>query len=273
MDQSLRSLTGRAGIGLRPGHYVEFIESRPPVGFIEAHSENYFGRGGKPLHFLKLARQSHPLSLHGVGLSIGSVDPLSEPHLARLHELIDMLEPALVSDHLCWCSVGGIHANDLLPLPFTEETLAHVVARVQRVQERLRRPILLENVSSYLEYVQSAMPEWEFPRGGGEAQRLRHPAGRQQRLRQRPQSRLRRDGLPAGHPPPGGGGNPPGRFHAQPRRRRRRDPDRHAQCAGGRCGVGALGGCAGALRPGADPGGVGRRHAAPGGAGRRGREG
>ncbi|MBT2324662.1 DUF692 domain-containing protein [Variovorax paradoxus] len=162
MEQSLRSLTGCAGIGLRPEHYVEFIESRPPVGFIEAHSENYFGRGGKPLHFLKLARQSHPLSLHGVGLSIGSVDPLGEPHLARLHELVDMLEPALVSDHLCWCSVGGIHANDLLPLPFTEEALAHVVARVQRVQERLRRPILLENVSSYLEYVQSAMPEWEF---------------------------------------------------------------------------------------------------------------
>lgn len=162
MDQSLRSLTGCAGIGLRPEHYVEFIESRPPVGFIEAHSENYFGRGGKPLHFLKLARRSHPLSLHGVGLSIGSVDPLSEPHLARLCELIDMLAPVLVSDHLCWSSVGGIHANDLLPLPYTEEALSHVVVRVQQVQERLRRRILLENVSSYLEYVQSAMPEWEF---------------------------------------------------------------------------------------------------------------
>jgi uncharacterized protein (UPF0276 family) len=155
-------LAGCAGIGLRPEHYVEFIASRPPVGFIEAHSENYFGRGGKPLHFLKLARQSHALSLHGVGLSIGSVDPLSEAHLARLDELIDMLEPAAVSDHLCWSSVGGIHANDLLPLPFTEEALAHVVGRVQRVQECLRRPILLENVSSYLEYVASAMPEWEF---------------------------------------------------------------------------------------------------------------
>ncbi|WP_436316473.1 MNIO family bufferin maturase [Variovorax sp. LjRoot84] len=162
MNQSLRSLTGCAGIGLRPEHYVEFIESRPSVGFIEAHSENYFGRGGKPLHFLKLARQSHPLSLHGVGLSIGSVDPLSEPHLARLRELIDMLDPALVSDHLCWSSVGGIHANDLLPLPFTEEALSHVVVRVQQVQERLRRRILLENVSSYLEFVASAIPEWEF---------------------------------------------------------------------------------------------------------------
>ncbi|SEB25478.1 DUF692 domain-containing protein [Variovorax sp. YR216] len=162
MDQPSRSLTGCAGIGLRSEHYVEFIESRPPVGFIEVHSENYFGRGGKPLHFLKLARESYPLSLHGVGLSIGSVDPLSEPHLARLGELIEMLEPALVSDHLCWSSVGGIHANDLLPLPFTGEALSHVVSRVQRVQERLRRRILLENVSSYMEYVQSAMPEWEF---------------------------------------------------------------------------------------------------------------
>ncbi|MEJ8813047.1 DUF692 domain-containing protein [Variovorax ureilyticus] len=162
MDQPSRSLTGCAGIGLRSEHYVEFVESRPPVGFIEVHSENYFGRGGKPLHFLKLACQSHPLSLHGVGLSIGSVDPLSEPHLARLGELIETLEPALVSDHLCWSSVGGIHANDLLPLPFTEEALSHVVSRVQRVQERLRRRILLENVSSYMEYVQSAMPEWEF---------------------------------------------------------------------------------------------------------------
>jgi uncharacterized protein (UPF0276 family) len=162
MDQPSRSLTGCAGIGLRSEHYVEFIESRPPVGFIEVHSENYFGRGGKPLHFLKLACQSHPLSLHGVGLSIGSVDPLSEPHLARLGELIETLEPALVSDHLCWSSVGGIHANDLLPLPFTEEALSHVVTRVERVQERLRRRILLENVSSYMEYVQSAMPEWEF---------------------------------------------------------------------------------------------------------------
>jgi uncharacterized protein (UPF0276 family) len=132
------------------------------VGFIEAHSENYFGRGGKPLHFLLLARQSHELSLHGVGLSIGSVDPLCETHLSRLAELVRILEPTLVSDHLCWTSVGGVHANDLLPLPYTEEALAHVVARVQRVQEYLGRPILLENLSAYLDYAQSTVPEWEF---------------------------------------------------------------------------------------------------------------
>lgn len=162
MQHAQASLAGHTGIGLRPEHWREFVETRPPAGFIEAHSENYFGRGGKPLHFLLRARASHALSLHGVGLSIGSVDPLCEDHLARLDELVRMLEPALVSDHLCWTSVGGIHANDLLPLPYTEEALAHVIARVQRVQERLRRPILLENLSAYLDYVQSTIPEWEF---------------------------------------------------------------------------------------------------------------
>ncbi|RST50101.1 DUF692 domain-containing protein [Variovorax sp. MHTC-1] len=162
MRHAYSSLAGRTGIGLRPEHWRAFAETRPPVGFIEAHSENYFGRGGKPLHFLLLARQSHELSLHGVGLSIGSVDPLCETHLSRLAELVRILEPTLVSDHLCWTSVGGIHANDLLPLPYTEEALAHVVARVQRVQEYLGRPILLENLSAYLDYAQSIVPEWEF---------------------------------------------------------------------------------------------------------------
>ncbi|GAA4344351.1 DUF692 domain-containing protein [Variovorax defluvii] len=162
MQPSPSSLSGRTGIGLRPEHWREFTETRPPVGFIEAHSENYFGRGGKPLHFLLSARESHALSLHGVGLSIGSVDPLCERHLARLAELVHLLEPALVSDHLCWTSVGGVHANDLLPLPYTEEALAHVVARVQQVQDFLGRPILLENLSAYLDYVQSTVPEWEF---------------------------------------------------------------------------------------------------------------
>ena len=162
MHQRLSELPAHAGIGLRAEHYVEFIESRPAVGFIEAHSENYFGRGGRHLHYLMRARSRHAVSLHGVGLSIGSVDPLSEPHLQRLAELIAMVEPAMVSEHLCWSSVGGIFANDLLPLPYTEEALDHVVARVQQTQEHLKRSILLENVSSYIEYTASAMPEWEF---------------------------------------------------------------------------------------------------------------
>ncbi|HKW82260.1 MAG TPA: DUF692 domain-containing protein [Burkholderiaceae bacterium] len=152
----------RAGIGLRAEHYVAFVDSRPDVGFIEAHSENYFGRGGKPLHYLERARCDYPLSLHGVGLSIGSSDPLSETHLARLRELIDRLQPALVSDHLCWSSAGGIYANDLLPLPYTDEALAHVVERVGRVQERLGRTILLENVSSYVEFDACTLSEPQF---------------------------------------------------------------------------------------------------------------
>ncbi len=162
MNQPFIPLPARAGIGLRAQHYADFIEARPSVGFIEAHSESYFGRGGKPLHFLMRARRDYPLSLHGAGLSIGSVDPLCESHLHRLGELVDALEPALVSDHLCWSSVAGIYANDLLPLPYTEEALCHVVARVQQVQERLQRSILLENVSSYFEFAQSVMPESEF---------------------------------------------------------------------------------------------------------------
>jgi uncharacterized protein (UPF0276 family) len=159
---SVAPLPARAGIGLRAAHHAEFLATRPAVGFIEAHSENFFGRGGKPLHDLERARRDYPLSLHGVGLSIGSCDPLNEVHLARLRELADMLEPACVSDHLCWSSAGGIYANDLLPLPCTEEALDHVVARIAEVQDRLQRAILLENVSSYFEYAGAAMPEWEF---------------------------------------------------------------------------------------------------------------
>ena len=153
-----------AGIGLRADHFAGFARARPPVGFIEAHSENYFGRGGRPWHHLSQARRDYPLSLHGVGLSIGSGDPLNDEHLCRLRELVDALEPFLVSDHLCWSSVGGEYANDLLPLPYTETSLDHVVARVEQLQERLRRTILLENVSSYFEYAHSTIPEWEFLR-------------------------------------------------------------------------------------------------------------
>jgi uncharacterized protein (UPF0276 family) len=151
-----------AGIGLRAEHSVEFLETQPEVGFIEVHAENYFGRGGRPLDLLRLARRDHALSLHGVGLSIGSTDPLCDAHLQRLGELIAQVQPAFVSEHLCWTSHRGVHANDLLPLPLTEEALAHVVARVGIVQDRLGRTILLENVSSYFEYADSAMPEWEF---------------------------------------------------------------------------------------------------------------
>jgi len=152
----------RAGIGLRAEHHVAFDCQRPDVGFVEVHAENYFGRGGKPLHFLERARQHCALSLHGVGLSLGSTDPLNEAHLDRLAELVDRFDPAWVSEHLCWSSFGGVYANDLLPLPYTEEALVHVVARIQRVQERLRREILIENVSSYMQYAASQIPEAHF---------------------------------------------------------------------------------------------------------------
>jgi hypothetical protein len=152
----------RAGIGLRAPHYRQVAEREPPLGFLEVHSENFFGDGGAPLATLERLRARYPVSLHGVGLSLGSADPLDEWHLERLSALAGRIEPALVSEHLCWSSVGGRFANDLLPLPYTEESLAHVVARVQVVQERLRHPILVENVSSYAEFEASSIPEWEF---------------------------------------------------------------------------------------------------------------
>lgn len=156
------SIPARAGIGLRAEHYAAVLETRPPVGWLEVHSENYFGTGGKPLDYLERIRAHYPLSLHGVGLSVGSTDPLDRQHLAKLKGLIKRFEPALVSEHLSWSSVGGRHFNDLLPLPYTEEALYHMIARVAQVQDVLGRQILIENPSSYLQYVESAIPEWEF---------------------------------------------------------------------------------------------------------------
>jgi uncharacterized protein len=152
----------QAGIGLRAPHMAEFVQTQPAVGFVEVHSENFFGPGGKPLHLLGLVRRDHALSLHGVGLSLGSTDPLDDDHLRALRDLIRAFEPALVSDHLCWSSIGGVFSNDLLPLPYTDESLDHVVRRVQQVQDKLARRILIENPSSYLRYAHSTIPEWQF---------------------------------------------------------------------------------------------------------------
>lgn len=151
-----------AGIGLRHPHFAELTERLPPVAWIEVHGENYFGTGGPPLHYLERARAHYPLSVHCVGLSLGSVDPLDKAHLNALAAIVSRFEPGLVSDHLCWSSKDGHHLHDLLPLPYTEEALTHVAARVQAVQERLGRTLLVENVSSYLRYRHSTMPEWEF---------------------------------------------------------------------------------------------------------------
>jgi uncharacterized protein len=151
-----------AGIGLRAPHYHEVIHTRPAVGWLEVHSENYFGEGGKPLHYLEQAREVYPLSLHGVGLSLGSTDELNQEHLKKLKRLIERFQPGLVSEHLCWSSVKQHYLNDLLPLPYTEEALFHVAERITRTQEYLGRQILIENLSSYLQYTHSTMPEWEF---------------------------------------------------------------------------------------------------------------
>ena len=158
----------RAGIGLRAPHYRDFQERHAPdgnppsPGFLEVHSENYFGDGGQPLVWLEWFRARHPLSLHGVGMSLGSADPLDARHLAKLKRLIERFEPTLVSEHLCWSGIDGRMLNDLLPLPYTPEALDHMVARVSEVQDVLGRRILIENVSSYLEFERSTIPEWEF---------------------------------------------------------------------------------------------------------------
>lgn len=152
----------RAGIGLRTCHYQELLATLPRLSFLEVHSENYFGAGGQPLAYLERFRGEYALSLHGVGLSLGSTDPLSKPHLSKLKRLIERFEPALVSEHICWSGVAGAWLNDLLPLPYTGESLAHMVGRVQEAQDFLGRQLLLENVSSYLEYTHSTIPEWEF---------------------------------------------------------------------------------------------------------------
>jgi len=150
------------GIGLRPKHYGRFLAEAPPVDWVEAISENFLAPGGRPYAVLEKVRRDVPVVLHGVSLGIGSVDALDQRLLRGLRALADRVEPAYVSDHLCWGRHGGRYAHDLLPLPYTEEALAHVVSRVRQVQDALGRQILLENVSSYVAYASSSMPEWEF---------------------------------------------------------------------------------------------------------------
>ena len=150
------------GVGLRPKHFPSLWDGTAQVDWFEAISENYMVPGGRPRAALARARAMAPIALHGVSLSIGSADPLDLAYLGALRRLIAEVEPAWVSDHLCWSGVDGRHAHELLPLPFTEEALEHVVRRVVAVQERLGRQILLENVSSYLTFAHSTLSEWEF---------------------------------------------------------------------------------------------------------------
>lgn len=157
-----RPIPARAGIGLRAPHHREFLERQPTIPWVEVHSENFFAEGGRKLEVIDAVRRDYGVSLHGVGLSLGSTDPLDEEHLRSLERLVARVEPALVSEHVSWGSVGGIFLNDLLPLPLTVEALDHTARRVMQVQERLGRQILVENVSSYLQPGEPEMHEWEF---------------------------------------------------------------------------------------------------------------
>jgi hypothetical protein len=150
------------GIGLRSKHYARFLAEPPPVAWVEAISENFLAPGGRPRAVLEKVRRDVPVVLHGVSLGIGSADPLDESLLRALRDLVRRVEPAYVSDHLCWGRHRGRYAHELLPLPYTEEALAHVASRVRQVQDALGRQILLENVSSYVAYAESTLTEWEF---------------------------------------------------------------------------------------------------------------
>jgi len=150
------------GLGLRVDHYEAVLAEHPAVDWFEVLTENYLVPGGKPLHYLMRVRERYPLAMHGVSLSIGSTAPLNREYLRRLKALAQRVQPAWISDHLCWTGVGGRNTHDLLPLPYTEEALEHVAARVRTVQEVLGRRILLENVSSYVTFRDSRLSEWQF---------------------------------------------------------------------------------------------------------------
>jgi len=150
------------GLGLRPDHYEAILNESPAVDWFEAITENYLVPGGKPLYYLDRVRERYPMVLHGVSLSLGSADPIDRTYLAQVRKLADRVQPEWISDHLCWTGVDGRNLHDLLPLPYTEEALQLVVQHVDEVQHALGRRILLENVSSYLNYESSRMSEWEF---------------------------------------------------------------------------------------------------------------
>ncbi len=150
------------GLGLRPQHYQDILEGNPAVDWFEAISENYMGDGGRPRAMLDRIRARYPVVLHGVSLSIASTAPLDLDYLGRLKALCEHVEPEWISDHLCWTGVHGINLHDLLPVPYTQEALDHVCERVAQVQDFLGRAIAIENVSSYVSFPHSTMPEWEF---------------------------------------------------------------------------------------------------------------
>jgi len=155
-------LSAEAGVGLKPAHYRAILETNPAIGFFEVHAENYMGAGGPPHRWLTAIRERYPLSLHGVGLSIGGAEALDREHLQRLRRLIDRYQPALFSEHLAWSTHETAFFNDLLPLPYTTETLHRVVDHIDETQEALGRTMLLENPSTYLAFAQAEFSETDF---------------------------------------------------------------------------------------------------------------
>jgi uncharacterized protein (UPF0276 family) len=158
-----------AGLGLRPSHYQEIFDTKPDVPWFELLSDNYMAEGGLPIQRAERIRQDYPITLHGVGMSLGSADPLNIDYLRRLKNLADHLQPTYVSDHIAWVSVDGKYTHDLLPLPYTHQTQRHLIGRIHKVQEFLGRKILIENPSSYLTFHSTDMTEDEFIRGISQA--------------------------------------------------------------------------------------------------------
>ncbi|MBV9290233.1 MAG: DUF692 domain-containing protein [Hyphomicrobiales bacterium] len=162
MTMSEPSRIAAVGVGFKAEHFDAIRESRPALGFFEVHAENYMGAGGPPHRRLEAIRREYALFVHGVGLSIGAPTPLDRAHLARLRRVVERYEPAIVSEHLAWSTHDGVFFNDLLPLPYTEETLKRVCEHVDEAQAALRRPILIENPSTYLAFAETTMRESEF---------------------------------------------------------------------------------------------------------------
>lgn len=150
------------GLGLRPKHYEFVIENKPKIDWFEVISENFLIPGGNPLYYLSKIREDYPIVLHGVSMSIGGSDPLDWDYLKQLKQLAERIDPPWMSDHLCWTGINGTNLHDLMPLPYTEESLKHVVERIKQVQDFLGRQFLIENVSSYVTYKESQLSEWEF---------------------------------------------------------------------------------------------------------------
>lgn len=150
------------GLGLRPTHYQSILDTHPKVDWFEIITEDFLVPGGRPLHFLNRIREQYPIVMHGVSLSVGGIDPINRDYLQQVKNLAERINPIWISDHFCWTGAHGVNLHDLLPLPYTEEAVNHVVQRVSQVQDFLNRRILLENVSSYVSYEHSTMTEWEF---------------------------------------------------------------------------------------------------------------